>query len=191
MKLDWEVVTTQKRFEQVFPEVASQQLLVIDTEFTKETQYGKAVLLGICIGYPIGSIFKAYYFPFSHGDFPGNKNLPHGLVEEFGRLPLQGTQVYHNWPADHAVLSREGLDFSNRYIFDTMIAQHLVNENHLSYSLDHLARIKFKARKGNLTSLEQKLDELYGKGKGWTYIPPLNMGGVCVYRRLLDVPIVP
>ena len=55
MRLDWEVVTTEKRFEQVFPEVASQQLLVIDTEFTKEAQYGKAVLLGICAGYPIGS----------------------------------------------------------------------------------------------------------------------------------------
>ena len=57
-----------------------------------------------------------------------------------------------------------------------MIAQHLCEENHLSYGLDHLARIKFKSRKRNHTGLEKMLDDLYGKNNGLSYIPPLQMG---------------
>lgn len=176
MKLDWELIETEQQFQAVFPEIVAQPLLVIDTEFTKEEQYGKAFLIGLCVGYPMGSIFKAYYLPWRHGEFPGNKNLPIQLLQELKRCPIQGTQVYHNWQADHAILCREGIDYSDRYIFDTMIAQHLCEENHLSYGLDHLARIKFKARKGNLTGLEKMLDDLYGKNNGWSYIPPLQMG---------------
>lgn len=191
-KLSWECVDTERQFQAVWPEVVAQPLLVIDTEYTKEEQYGAQVLMGISVGYPVGSSFKAFYFPFRHGNYPGTRNLKSELLEEFRGLPLKGTQVYHNWPADHKVLSREGLDFSNRFIFDTMIAQHLCDENHLSYSLDHLANIKFKVRKDNLTNLERKLDDEYGKNKGWTYISPVVMGRyACMdvfltYRLYLD-----
>lgn len=170
------VLRTEDDFKEAINEAASQQLIVIDTEYTKVERYGEQHLIGVSWGYPIGSVFRSYYAPFRHEYFPTYWNLDPVLLQEFNRFPRNATQVYHNWPADHGVLLKEGIDFSDRFIFDTMIAQHLCDENWTSYSLDYLVNRKFKLRKGSLTELEQSLDDQYGKNKGWPHIHPDNMG---------------
>ncbi len=176
-KHHWIVLKDERDFLEAINESAGQNLLVVDTEYTKTVQYGTQELLGISWGFPVGSVFKSYYAPFRHEYFPTYWNLPLHLLGEFNRFPRAGTQVYHNWPADHGVLLREGIDFSDRTIFDTMIAHHLIDENHFGgYSLDNLAHIRLKARKQSLTDLEKALDDQYGKNQGWPHIHPDNMG---------------
>lgn len=170
------IIRTENEFYAAVEEAASQQLLVIDTEYTKEDQYGKAHIIGVAWGYPSGSVFKSFYAPFRHEYFPTYWNLDVALLQEFKRFSTEAVQVYHNWSADHTVLVKEGIDFSDRTIFDTMIAQHLCDENYVSYSLDYLANKKFKVRKQSLTDLEKELDKKYGKGKGWAHIHPDMMG---------------
>ncbi len=170
------ILRTADDFQAAINEAASQQLLVIDTEYTKEIQYGKAHIIGVSWGYPMGSVFRSFYAPFRHEYFPTYWNLDDSLLAEFKRFPSNGVQVYHNWAADHTVFLKEGIDFSSRRIFDTMIATHLVDENWTSYALDFLARTKFKVGKKSLTDLEKGLDDEWGEGKGWPHIHPLVMG---------------
>ena len=192
MKNVAKVIRTSSEFEEAINEAATQSVIVVDTEFDKNSKvdpsrhclYGEARIIGVSWGYPAGSIFKSYYAPFRHRDFPTAWNLEPDLIEEFNRFPHSGTQVYHNWQADHKVLLQEGIDFSDRFIFDTMVAQHLCNENQESFKLDDLARRKFKARKLSLTDLERSV--------GWEHIHPLVMGEYActdvflTYRLYLD-----
>ena len=162
------MIYSAEEFHEAMDEASVQQLLIVDTEFEKVNQYGAANIIGVSWGFPLGSHFKSYYAPFRHRDFPGTWNLPVELLQEFNRFPVKGTQVYHNWLADHKVFLKDGIDFSDRTIFDTMIGAHLVDENELAYGLDYLAMKKFKARKVSLTDLEKLV--------GWEHIHPLVMG---------------
>lgn len=170
MKNSINIIQSEEEFLGYMEEASTQPLIVVDTEYEKEDKYGKANIIGVSWGYPMGSLFKSFYVPFRHRLYgevdPGNLEVE--LLQEFNRFPLAGTQVYHNWQADHGVFFKEGIDFSNRFIHDTMIASHLCDENELSYKLDYLCQKKFKVRKKNLSDLE--------KDVGWEHIHPLIMG---------------
>lgn len=185
MKHSARTLASSDEFMEAMSEAVHQPLLIIDTEFEKCNSFGEANVIGVSWGFPMGSEFRSYYAPFRHREFPTYWNLDTALIEEFNRFPLQGTQVYHNWQADHNVLLKDGIDFSNRNIMDTMVMAHLVDENELSYGLDYLARKKFKARKKSLTDLERLV--------GWEHIHPIVMGEYActdvylTYRLYVDV----
>lgn len=166
MKLLKTIFSDEQEFLEAIGFASSQPLVVVDTEYTKREQWGAARIIGVSWGYPLGSEFHSFYAPFRHGDFPTTKNLNPSLIEEFNRFT--GTQVYHNYIADYTAFLHDGVDISTRYIFDTMVASHLINENEMSYSLDSLSLKYFKARKLSLRALEKEV--------GWDSIHPLLMG---------------
>lgn len=166
MRLIKTICLDEESFQEAINEAAKQPLVVVDTEFHKEEQWGKARIIGVSWGFPQGSDFLAFYAPFRHGEFPTVINLDPTLIGEFSRL--SGVQVYHNFVADYQVFMHDGVDVSKHYVYDTMVAAHLVDENERSFSLDALSLKYFKARKANLKDLE--------KDFRWDQIHPLVMG---------------
>jgi DNA polymerase I len=166
MRLIKTICLDEETFREAMNLASRQPLVAVDTEFHKEEQWGKARIIGVSWGFPMGSDFYAYYAPFRHGLFPTVVNLDPTLIQEFNRIT--GTHIYHNFIADYQVFMHEGVDVSKRYIYDTMVAAHLVDENERSFSLDSLSWKYFKARKANLKDLE--------KDYRWDQIHPLVMG---------------
>ena len=160
------IFSDEQEFLEAIGFASSQPLVVVDTEYQKREQWGAARIIGVSWGYPLGSEFHSFYAPFRHGEFPTTKNLNPSLIEEFNRFT--GTQIYHNYIADYTAFLHDGVDISTRYIFDTMVASHLINENEMSFSLDSLSLKYFKARKLSLRALEKEI--------GWDSIHPLLMG---------------
>lgn len=160
------LVSSSEEFMELLKTAAAQALIVLDTEYHKTDKWGEARIIGVAWGYPVGSEFHSFYAPFRHGEFPTTKNLDPSLLREFDRLT--GAHIYHNYMADRLVFSHEGVDLDKRFIWDTMVMSHLVNENEFSYSLDSLSQKYFKVRKVSLTDLEKDLE--------WHRIPPVIMG---------------
>lgn len=158
------IIETEEQFLNEIAKAATQSLIVVDTEYHKTNTWGEARIIGVSWGYPVGSSFVSFYAPFRHMEFPGTKNLDPKLIIEFNRFT--GTQVYHNFMADWQVFMWDGVDISRHYIFDTMVASHLINENERSFSLDQLSLKYFKARKKSLGALSME----------WERIPPQIMG---------------
>jgi len=167
MGLQWEVVLSEQEFLQALESTAKQSLVVVDTETYKSDRYGENTIIGVSWGYPVGGNFRAYYAPFRHKDFPGTVNLPVELLTRFNILK-DLDHVYHNAIFDLTTLLRDNIDFTDSFVWDTMVMSHLVNENETSFSLDELSRKYFKERKKSLAKLEKEI--------GWESIPPYLMG---------------
>lgn len=167
MGLQWEVVRSEEHLDECLDMTQRQSLVVIDTETVKTDRYGENQIIGISWGFPVGGNFRAFYAPFRHGEFPGTVNLDPALLERFNIL-ADCDQVYHNAVFDLTTLLRDNIDFTNSFIWDTMVMSHLVNENEFSFSLDELSKKYFKERKKSLTKLEKEI--------GWEAIPTYLMG---------------
>lgn len=168
MKNSKSIILSPEDFEEAIQLAANQPLVCVDTEYHKSNKWGEARIIGVSWGYPVGSEFHSFYAPFRHGEFPTTKNLDPALIIEFNRLT--GAQIYHNFQADRQVFLHDNVMLDRRFIWDTMVMSHIVNENEFSYSLDALSLKYFKARKVSLTSLEKDA------GLEWHHIPPVIMG---------------
>lgn len=170
--LEWTLVSSEEEFHSAMNLTDAHQLIVVDLETTKSTQYGGNKMIGVCWGFPVGGKFRAFYAPFRHGwpeKFPKPENLPEHLIPEFKRW-LDKDHIYHNAAADLIWLYNEGVDFTGDrpFVWDTIVTSHLVNEHEFAYGLDDLSLKYYKERKASLKDLEKEIR--------WDEIPPYLMG---------------
>jgi DNA polymerase-1 len=153
--LEYQVVDTLEKLEQLVHRLNSAQVISFDTETTSTDQM-QADLVGISLA--VDQV-TGYYVPVGHLPELG-KQLPLPVVLDALRPAMTHPKigkVGHNLKYDYVMLARQGLDVQP-LLFDTMIAEWLSNPASRNLGLKNLAwvRLDFK-----MTPIE----ELIGKGK--------------------------
>ncbi len=129
--------------------VSNSQYVGVDVETHKTSTYDGKVLIGVAVSVAVGvEVFTCYF------------------TENYEELwaALEGKElICHNAAFDLRIIEENGCPTVDKF-WDTMIMAHLVNENHMSYSLDSLAMIYLKERKQSMNDFEK----FFG---GWENIP--------------------
>ena len=126
-------LVTKHTFPQALERIRQAKRVALDTETTGLHIYLPGFeLVGLAVAV---SPEEAYYFPYAHRDFAGLRYQPENLSREdllqVLELVFQRPVVYHNAAYDRQVLYRTlGIPFDLSYGDDTMIALHLMDENH-------------------------------------------------------------
>ncbi|HLE16514.1 MAG TPA: DNA polymerase I [Anaerolineales bacterium] len=149
------IIQSSSDLQELVAALEAAEQISFDTETTSTDQM-TARLVGISLATEIG---KGYYIPVGHVN-ESEEQLPLEVVLEALRKPLANSaipKVGHNLKYDFVVLARQGLRASP-LIFDTMIAEWLVNPTSRNLGLKNLAWVRLDAK---MTEIE----ELIGKGK--------------------------
>jgi len=136
--------------------------LVVDTETNRTDYYEERYLLGLAFYHPKMS----GYIPVGHKPFMGeeatNIDIPKYLFRD-----VKAKLIFHNAKFDYQVMERYGLQVPRDNCEDTMIMAHWVDENQLSYSLEHLTKVLKVTQKE--TKIAKAMKEY------WDSIPPYVM----------------
>jgi len=149
------VVDSLQALEDLVADLAQAQEVSFDTETTSTDQM-QAELVGISLALGPGS---GYYIPIGH-HAPDRGQLSLQTVLDALEGPLTDIRlrkVGHNLKYDFVILARHGLRVKP-LIFDTMIAEWLVNPTSRNLGLKNLAWVRLDVR---MTEIE----DLIGKGK--------------------------
>jgi DNA polymerase-1 len=155
IEINVQIVDSGDKLDDLTSRLAEASVLAFDTETTSTDQM-EAELVGISLSLEPG---KAYYIPVGHLNVNGDQ-LPVGNVLSALRGPLTDPnlpKVGHNIKYDHVVLARYGVRTSP-LVFDTMIAEWLVNPNSRNLGLKNLAWVRLGVQ---MTEIET----LIGRGK--------------------------
>lgn len=150
------LIENEHQLELVKQHILDSAYLVVDVETHKTITYEGRHLLGVALACPVGLDLYTYY-------------IVHPLWKQLQDVMEQKTWILHNARFDLEILKQNGFDFQ-RPFFDTMIMAHLIDQNFMSYELDHLALSLLRERKVEKMNLVEKA---FGS---WEKIPPSIMG---------------
>lgn len=138
-------------------------VIFFDTETTGLSVYdGTDTILGFSIAFRTEAGMIAEYFPMYHDC---GENLTEHEWRTLLDLIMQKVLVMHNSIFDITVLANIGYVVTKFY--DTMKLDHLINENHMSYSLDNVT-LRWLGYKGKERSPEFELGMI---AYGWAGMP--------------------
>ncbi|MBN2550858.1 MAG: DNA polymerase I [Anaerolineales bacterium] len=149
------IVDTPEALQALAEQLEKAKVISFDTETTSTDQM-RADLVGISLAMEPGT---GYYIPVGHARESGQQ-LPLGEVLQALRAPLMNPRipkVGHNIKYDFVILARQGL-MPAPLIFDSMIAEWLINPASRNLGLKNLAWVRQDIRMVHI-------DELIGKGK--------------------------
>jgi len=148
---------TEDQFRQYMEVFSKAPELTVDTEGTLTHPHSET--WGVSISY--GGI--AEYFAFNH---MLGQNLPGEWLSAVVKVLENCPQLnFHHAKHDLKALRNLGLNYTGKF-YDTMLMQHMVNENLYSKELDALA-VHYKTERKRNDSLMKDLI----KGFGWDYVP--------------------
>ncbi|MBA9027560.1 DNA polymerase [Peribacillus huizhouensis] len=157
---NYELITTERQFQSLLAELASEQIIAVDTETTGVDVYTD-VIVGMSFSLPIAD--KHVYIPVDH-DTPIQLSLDFVLDGLAAVLNDESIgKVLHNAMFDIAMFRRHGSDLKG-VAWDTMTAMHLLNENEPSYKLKDLAP-KY------LGVASDTFDKLFGRDAQFKEVP--------------------
>lgn len=103
------------------------------------------------------------YFPFNHHIGENLSRNHFSAVKEV--VENHPCIAMHNAKHDLRALNNLGIDRRDTHFYDTMIMDHLVNENHFSYELEHVGR----RHVGRGKAKSEQMDVIT-KNLGWEYV---------------------
>lgn len=165
------IVDTSQALTALVSKLKDAKLVALDTETTSKDQM-RAKLVGLSLAVEDG---EAYYIPVGHNVGKG-KQLSLETVIDALRTPLTTDnliKIGHNIKYDYVVLCRHGLKLSPP-LFDTMIAEWLLNPGSRNLGLKNLAWIRLDIQ---MTSIE----ELIGKGKNQINMAEVGIQDAALY----------
>jgi len=163
------IIDTTEKLNELAGQLSSARVIAFDTE-TTSTEEVQADIVGISLAVREG---EGYYIPIGHRT---GRNLPLERVISSLHDPLTNfriPKVAHNAKYDYIVLARHGLVVTP-IIFDTMIAEFLVDPASHSLGLKNLA---FARLGDEMTHIE----ELIGKGKKQISMAEVAVESVATY----------
>ncbi|NOY99394.1 MAG: DNA polymerase I [Chloroflexi bacterium] len=166
------VVDTSESLAALADELKSAQMIAFDTE-TTSTDEMRAELVGISLAVREG---EGFYIPVGHHD---GMQLPLEDVLNALRAPLTDPRIRkigHNLKYDYIMLDRYGLRVTP-LVFDTMIAEWLVNPASRNLGLKNLAFVRLGEQ---MTPIE----ELIGKGKNQRSMAEVTIETAAPYAAL-------
>jgi DNA polymerase-1 len=181
---DYQIVADEDALRRLVMQLKQAKALTLDTE-TTSTDPLQAELVGIAL---TDAAEKGWYIPLKAP--PGDSQLPQKAVLQALAPLLQDAQLPkygHNIKYDLAVLERAGAPVAG-LVFDTMIAEWLVNPSSKNLGLKSLAWARLQQRMTPIT-------DLIGSGKGQltmdqvpvTQTAPYACADVDMTHRLVDV----
>jgi len=139
------------------------RVLAIDTETNaKDVRYDPDFrMLGVSTSFDMGRYMAV-------GHFGGPNLSKNEVVQSLQDLVSRATHiVFHNAGFDLQVIQRGlGLDLSDTNWYDTMLMQHMIDENFPNKSLDYMA----KHYLGKSKVHDERMDHFIN-GLGWGFIP--------------------
>ena len=171
------LIVTEDTFQQALEFFLTCPRLSVDTEtYYIELDKPTPFMLGMSVYgiAPTGQDLGAY-FPFRHEHEQTlfqEYNLPLEWIEKLHPITLGRQLIFHNAQYDVAVLEKDGFVIPEELVYDTMLLEHMVDENQFSFELDSVARkyeLGTKWKKKELTKVGKQLG-------GWHKIPPSAMG---------------
>lgn len=157
---NYELITTERQFERLLTDLASEPIIAVDTETTGVDVYTD-VIVGMSFSLPQAD--KHVYIPVDHNT-PVQLSLDYVLT---GLKPILYNdsigKVLHNAIFDIAMFRRHGSDLKG-VVWDTMTGMHLLNENEESFKLKDLAP-KY------LNEPSDTFAELFGKNAQFKEVP--------------------
>ncbi len=177
--MDYQLIDEPQRLAEVLAEASRQERVVIDTE-TTSTFPRLAEIVGFSFAWEIG---KAYYVPVRAP--VGDPVISMEVVsKELGPLLAdpQIAKIGQNLKYDLIVLRGAGLEV-NGPLFDTMVADYLIDPGQRNHGMDELA----KRYLGHETI---KISELIGKGKKQKRMDEVPVADVAPYAAEdADIPL--
>lgn len=157
---NYHLITTERQFQSLLSELATEPIIAVDTETTGIDVYGD-VIVGISLTLP--TIEKHVYIPVAHKDCEqlSRDYVLAGLkpiIEDEGKA-----KVLHNAIFDIHMFIRHGVRMRG-LAWDTQTAMALLNENEMSFALKNLAT-KYLAEPSDTFS------GLFGKDAKFAEIP--------------------
>lgn len=143
MVAPYEVVTPEG-YEQAIAALVSEQVLALDTETTGLKEADKPFSL------VVSSFDKTYYFDFRLVDWADHRMA--------ALLQMEKTWVFQNAKFDMRMIATAGLPIPHGEIHDIAIMARIVDNTHLSYSLDAQAKRFGHEQKIDVKSKIKELD---------------------------------
>lgn len=157
---NYELITTNERFETLIDSLDAEPIIAIDTETTGLDVYADHIV-GISLTLPIAD--WNVYIPIGHDD--GEQLTRSYALYRLTPMLTDANvkKVLHNANYDIQIFMRYGIEMAG-VAWDTQIAMHLLNENELSYQLKKLAT-------RYLHEPSDTFEQLFGKNALFNTIP--------------------
>jgi DNA polymerase I len=165
------LVNNPQALAQLVKRLKTAEVIAFDTETTSTDQM-RARLVGISLAVEVG---EAFYIPVGHTG-TNESQLPLSTVMDALRGPLTDEKlpkIGHNTKYDYVVLARHGLRVSP-IVFDTMIAEWLVNPSSRNLGLKNLAWIR-------LEMAMTEIEDLIGKGRNQISMAEVDVQTAALY----------
>ncbi len=161
------LIETLEELEKILIQAEKSEVFSIDTETDSvEALFTKLVGISFCF-----EPSKAYYLGIGH-TFAQNMPLEETLIL-FKKYTSKCLFIGHNFKFDYEVLDNHGWRIENR-IYDTMLAEYVLDAGRNRYSLDECAKNEF-----NYEMIP--IDQLIGKGKSQITFDAVELATACRY----------
>jgi DNA polymerase-1 len=155
---NYELITTERQFERLLTELASEPIIAVDTETTGLDIY-EDVIVGVSLTLP--TINHHVYIPVGYDGQLSREYVLEGLRPIIENESVK--KILHNANYDIHMFLRHGIRL-NGLAWDTQTAMALLNENEMSFALKNLAT-KY------LNEPSDTFAELFGKDAKFAEVP--------------------
>jgi DNA polymerase I - 3''-5'' exonuclease and polymerase domains len=156
------LVTTSKQGFEMVKDLYNEPIIAVDSETTGVQVY-KDKLVGVSFTAP--TLDKHWYIPLWHDELVlgvTEKSLLENCIMKV--LSMNNEKVFHNAIFDLHIFRNHGFTVNGK-VHDTMIRQHILNENEMSYALKNVVSKYFP----NMPS--DTFAELFGKDCKFNTVP--------------------